>query len=424
MAVTAILAVVALTVPSHPSSAAAPPDPNWVASWTASPTDAITPIDAAGFPVPITLADQTLRMMVVPHLGGTVLRIHLSNRFGTGATTFGHVTVGIAGTSGVSDLTSVTFGGQVRVTVPKGTDVVSDPVALSFTAFDKLAVSMYLPGVQGFPTKHWNANATSLYSLPGAGDLSAATSDAPFPLRTEAWLYVDGIDVEAPATTATIVAFGDSITDGFVAATPLSEPVSLGVADKNGRYPDDLQRRLDAAGIPLSVVNAGIGSNRLVTDGEPLFLGLSGVQRFEEDALDVPGVKGVLLEEGINDLGIPPATTTPAQLIAGYEEVIAMAHAKGVKIWLGTLPPASNAIFDGTISAPKSEVNREAVNQWIRTQHLADGVVDFDAALRDPSNPTVLNPLYSGPDHLHPNLAGYRVMANTVSLSMLGSVLS
>jgi lysophospholipase L1-like esterase len=417
-----VLAVGLLTVPSA-IPASAQPEQHWVATWTASPTDAAVPIDATGLPVPEILADQTLRMMVTPHLAGSVLRIHLSNRFGKEATTFGHVTVGIAATNAVSDVTPVTFGGNEAVTVPVGEDAVSDPVSLSFGAFTKLAVSMYMPGVQGLPTKHWNANATSWYSPPASGDLSAVRSDARFSLHTEAWLYVDGIDVDGPVSTNSIVAFGDSITDGFVAATPLSEPVSLAVADKNGRYPDDLQRRLDAAGIPLSVANGGIGSNRLVTDGEPLMLGLSGVHRFQEDALDVPGVRGVLLQEGINDLGLPPQSTTPADLIAGYEKVIAMAHADGVKIWLGTLLPASNAFFDGTITAPKSEIYREQVNDWIRTQQLADGVVDFDAALRDPSDPQVLSPAYSGPDHLHPNLAGYQVMANTVSLSMLQSAL-
>jgi lysophospholipase L1-like esterase len=417
-----VLAAGLLTVPSA-IPAAAQPDQHWVATWTASPTDAVVPIDATGLPVPEILTDQTLRMMVTPHLAGSVLRIHLSNRFGKEATTFGHVTVGIAGTSAVADVTPVTFGGHEAVMVPVGEDTVSDPVSLQFGAFSKLAVSMYMPGVQGLPTKHWNANATSWYSPPASGDLAATSTDAKFSLHTEAWLYVDDIDVEAPVSTAAIVAFGDSITDGFVASTPLSEPVSLAVADKNGRYPDDLQRRLDAAGIPFSVANEGIGSNRLVTDGEPLMLGLSGVQRFQEDALDVPGVKGVLLQEGINDLGLPPQSTTPADLIAGYEKVIAMAHAAGVRIWLGTLLPASNAFFDGTITAPKSEMYREQVNAWIRTQHLADGVVDFDAALRDPANPDVLRPAYSGPDHLHPNLAGYQDMTDTVSLSMLQSAL-
>jgi lysophospholipase L1-like esterase len=426
VAAVAILAsglLVATPIPV--ASAMTPPgSDHWVASWTASPSDSGTPFDAAGLPVPEVLVNQTVRMIVTPHLAGSVLRIHLSNRFGHAPATFGRVTVGLEGTGTVSDLTAVTFGGQSQVSVPVGDDVVSDPVDLSFTAFAPLAVSIYLPGVQSFPTKHWNANATSFYAAPGTGDLASVGSNSVFPLRTEAWLYVDGIDVEAPAATGAIVAFGDSITDGFVASTPLSLPVSLAVADKNGRYPDDLQRRIDAAGIPLSILNAGISSNRLVTDGEPLLLGLSGVQRFEEDALDVPGVRGVIVLEGINDLGIPPATTTPGELIAGYEELIAMAHAHGVKIWLGTLTPASNAILDGTISAPRSEQYREQVNAWIRSQHLADGVIDFDAALRDPSDPAVLDPTYSGPDHLHPNLLGYQTMASTVSLSMLQSALS
>ena len=285
-----------------------------------------------------------------------------------------------------------------------------------------MSVSIFLPGTQSFPTKHWNANATSLYAPAGSGDLVETSSNAPFLLRTESWLYTDEVDVEAPATTGAVVAFGDSITDGFVAATPVSLPVTLAIADKNGRYPDDLQRRIDAAGVRLSVLNAGISSNRLVTDGEPLLLGLSGVQRFEEDVLDVPGVRGVIVLEGINDLGIPPATTTPIQLITGYEELIAIAHARGVKIWLATLLPASNAIIDGVATAPRSEGYREQVNTWIRDQHLADGVIDFDAALRDPDRPGNLAPRYSGPDHLHPNLLGYDVMASTVDLSMLESV--
>jgi lysophospholipase L1-like esterase len=422
MAAVAVLAFASLLVaPSTVASAAT--RTGWVASWTASPTDSVTPVDAAGFPVPEVLANQTLRMIVTPHLGGTVLRLHLSNRFGHAPVTFGHVTVGIEGNGAISDLSPVTFGGRPQVSVPVGQDVVSDPVALTFTAFTPLAVSIFMPGVQEYPTKHWNANATSYYAPPETGDLTTVPSNGQFSLRTEAWLYIDGVDVEASRHTVAIVAFGDSITDGFVASTPVSLPTSLAVADKNGRYPDDLQRRIDAAGLPISVVNAGISANRLVSGGYSLLLGPSGVQRFQQDALDVPGVRGVILQEGINDLGIPPATTTPSQLIAGYEEVIAMAHAQGVKIWLGTLLPASNSIIDGPTSAPLSEIYREQVNAWIRSQHLADGVIDFDAALRDPSDPTVLNPLYASADHLHPNLLGYQEMAATVTLSMLEAAL-
>jgi lysophospholipase L1-like esterase len=417
-----------LLVTAEPATAAPAPAPaeHWVASWTASPTDSLTPFDAAGLPVPEVLDDQTLRMVVVPHLGATVLRIHLSNRFGEAPAEFGDVTVGTESAEGaptVSDVTPVTFDGARSVTVPTGDDVVSDPVHLAFSAFEPLAISVYVPGRQDFPTKHWNANQTSLYALPLSGDRTAVVDNNAFPLQTQAWLYVDGVDVEAPTSTAAIVAFGDSITDGFMASDPFSLPVSQAVANKNGRYPDDLQRRLIAAGTPLSVVNEGISSNRMVTDGEPLLLGPSGVQRFQQDVLDEPGVRGVLVLEGINDLGIPPAMTTPAQLIAGYEQVIAMAHAAGIKIWLGTIMPASNAVIDGTLLAPHSEQYREEVNTWIRTQHLADGVVDFDAALRDPSDPAILNPAYAGPDNLHPNLLGYQVMANTVSLAMLETAL-
>jgi lysophospholipase L1-like esterase len=422
----AILVSVSLLVaPSAVSSATTPSSADhWVASWTASPTDSVTPVDAAGFPVPEVLINQTLRMIVTPHLGGTELRLHLSNRFGYAPAQFGNLTVGIEGSRAVSDLTPVTFGGRAQVSVPVGQDVVSDPLALTFTAFTPLAVSIFMPGVQSFPTKHWNANATSFYTPPGTGDLTTVASNGPFSLRTEAWLYIDGVDVEAPASTPAIVAFGDSITDGFVASTPVSLPTSLAIADKNGRYPDDLQRRIDTAGIPISVVNAGISANRLVSDGYSLLMGVSGVHRFQQDALDVPGVKGVIVQEGINDFGIPPAITTPSQLIAGYEEVIAMAHARGVKIWLGTLLPASNSIIDGPASAPLSEIYREQVNAWIRSQHLADGVIDFDAALRDPNDPTVLNPRYSSADHLHPNLLGYQEMAATVKLSVLETALS
>jgi len=397
---------------------------HWVASWAASPTDSLTPIDAALLPVPQALAHQTLRMIITPHLGGSELRIHLSNRFGSGVTTFGHVTVGIqTSAASAKDIEQVTFGGKPSVSIPPGQDVVSDPVAFTISAFTPLAVSMYVPLSIAPPTKHWNANATSYYSPPLSGDLADQTSGTGFPLETEAWLYVDGLDVVASPATRAIVAFGDSITDGWVAATPASFPVTTSIANTNRRYPDDLQRRLDAAGIPVSVVNAGISSNRLLTDGEPLFLGLSGVQRFKEDALDQAGESGVLVLEGINDLGLPPDSTAD-KVIAGYEQLIAEAHAAGKKIWLGTLLPASNAIFDGVVTAPMSEIYRQQINAWIRTQRLADGVVDFDAALRDPADPAILNPEYSGPDHLHPNLVGYQVMANTVNLTMLASATS
>jgi lysophospholipase L1-like esterase len=359
-------------------------------------------------------------MVVTPHLGGSSLRIHLSNRFGGAAVTFGVVTVARQ-TDGaaVGAVAPVLFGGAPSVTIPVGQDVVSDPVAITFSAFDPLAVSMFVPGTVVSPTKHWNANATSYYSLGLSGNRTGERNGLSYVGRTGSWLYVDGVDVLAPAPDRSVVAFGDSTTDGFVAATVLSIPADGSVANKNGRYPDDLQRNLASAGIPISVVNAGVDGNQLLTSGVPLQSGPSGLQRFNTDALSQAGIAGVLVLEGINDLGL--SSSTPDQITAGYSQLISQAHAAGVKIWLATIMPASNAIIDGTASAPNSEQYRQQVNTWIRGQHLADGVVDFDAALRNPAAPSTLLPAYASVDNLHPNLAGYQAMANAVDLGMLAS---
>ena len=216
-----------------------------------------------------------------------------------------------------------------------------------------------------------------------------------------------------------VVAFGDSITDGFVGGSPLSLPVSSSVTDKNERYPDFLQRRMAAAGMKLSVANSGIGSNQLLSS-LGLMTGPSGLSRFNADALQIPAASGVIVLEGINDLGLGHATA--AQVIAGYRQLITRSHLAGKKIWLGTITPAANAIIDGVLLAPQSEKYREQINTWIRSQHLADGVIDFDAALRDPAHPSQLLPAYSGPDHLHPNAAGYERMAETVPLDALAGI--
>jgi lysophospholipase L1-like esterase len=392
--------------------------PRWVASWAASPSDDVWPVDPTFHAIPIVLAGQTVRDVITPHLGGSELRLHLSNRFGLAPTTFGHVTVGVRTSgAGVSSTKTVTFDGSQSVTVPAGADVVSDPVALTFSAFTPLAVSVYLPGLQGAITKHWNANATSYYTGILSGDATTQLGGGSFSGTMESWFYLDGVDVEAPPTTSAIVTFGDSITDGWVSGSVASLPASTTPDDVNGRYPDDLQRRLDSAGVPVSVINAGISSNGLISSN-PL-TGPTGVSRFKLDALDQAGVTGVIVLEGINDLSATGGGVTPAELESGYINVIKQAHAAGLKIWLGTILPASNSIVDGVLLTPSSETYRQEVNQWIRTQKLADGVIDFDAALRNPADPSQLAPQYSSIDHLHPSLAGYQAMANAVPLSLL-----
>jgi lysophospholipase L1-like esterase len=416
-----LAAPVATAAPATAAPATAAPSrcaAGWVASWAASPSDSQTPADATGAPLPSTLDDQTLRMVVTPHLGGSASRIRLSNRFSAEPVTFGRVTVArqVRGAA-VGAPVPVLFDGSASVTVPAGADVVSDPAVLPFSAFTPLAVSIFVPGQQPSPTKHWNANATSYYSPAGSGDLSRQRAAAPYTGSTQSWLYVAGVDVRAAGRTRSVVAFGDSITDGWVGATPESVPVDGSVADTNGRYPDHLQRRLIAAGRPVSVVNAGIGGNLLLADGRPSIAGPSGVQRFQQDALGQAGVGGVLVLEGINDLSRTPST--PADLIAGYTTLIRQARAAGVKIWLGTITPASNSIVAGLGAAPAGEGYRQEINTWIRSQRLADGVVDFDAAVRDPANPAIMLTRYASVDNLHPSPAGYRAMADAVDLRML-----
>ncbi|MCL9758166.1 GDSL-type esterase/lipase family protein [Frankia sp. AiPa1] len=401
-----------------PSDASGCPSPRWVAAWAASPTDGKVPFDASLGLLPNQLNNQTIRMVITPHLGGSSIRVHLSNRFGSAPVTFTHVTIAPQGEgAAIGSPVTATFGGARSVIAPKGQDVVSDPVALTFQAFTPLSVSIYLAGSTTSVTKHWNANATSYYAGAGSGDLTAQTSGSGFSHTTLSWLYVDGVDVIAGARS--VVAFGDSITDGFVGGSIGSIPADKSVADKNGRYPDELQRRVTAAGLPISVVNAGIGSNQLL-GSLGLMDGPSGVSRFQSDALSIPAVAGILVLEGINDLGLGNKVT-PQQLESGYTQLVEKSHAAGLKVWLGTITPASNALVDGTATAPNSEKYRQEVNTWIRGQRLADGVVDFDAALRDPAQPSRLLAAYASPDKLHPSLAGYQKMAQTVPLDLLAA---
>jgi lysophospholipase L1-like esterase len=413
-----------------PSASAMPPRaaladqgcaPGWVATWAASPSSASLGLDPTLSSEPTTLTGQSVRMIITPHANGSLLRLHLSNRFGTAPLTLDHVTV--AGqVTGAETTTPVTvrFGGSSSVTIPAGADVLSDPVPLPVTAFHPLAVSIFAQNAATI-TQHWDANATSYYANANTGDQATSTAGRDFSNSMTSWYFVDEADVQS--TARSVVAFGDSITDGWVAATPLSVPVTSSILNTNGRYPDDLQRRLTAAGINLSVANAGISSNQLLASGSGItaIYGPSGLSRLNLDALQVAGVSGIIVLEGINDLGLGQGVS-PAQLEAGYTQLITEAHAAGLKIWLGTLTPAANAIIDGTLTAPNSEAYREQVNAWIRTQALSDGVIDFDAAIRNPQDPSEILPSLAGPDNLHPNLAGYQAMANAVNLAQLQSL--
>ncbi len=396
------------------------PDNHFITSWATSPTDSVTPVDANFGVTPTVVSDQSFRSVITPHMGGSTLKVRLSNRYGATPVTFGHVTVARQADGPDADGTPVPveFSGSGDVTLGPGEEIVSDPVDLSFGSFDPLLVSTYVSGVAGPPTQHWNANATSYMAPPGSGDRTGDASGGAFSDASGAWLYTTGLEVGAPADAGTLVAFGDSITDGFVGSGRVPIPADASVNDSDHRYPDALQRRLDEAGSPVAVANAGIGSNQLLVNAEPLFLGAAGVDRFHRDALDLPGAYGVIVLIGINDLGLNPTVTTQA-MIDGYRNLVSQARDSGKKIWLGTITPASDALVDGTLLAPQSDRMRTEINDWIRSQDIADGYVDFDAALRSPDDPSVMRADYASPDHLHPNPAGYRAMADAVDLAQI-----
>jgi lysophospholipase L1-like esterase len=388
---------------SRPAAAARGYD--WVTSWTASPQDSVPgTLGMTGF------HDQTVRDIIVSSVGGNMVRLELTNAFGRSPLQVGRVTVAVADLgAGVvpGTIHPVSFGGSVSVRIPAGEQVLSDPVGMQVSALQKLAVSIYLPGRTGVATRHTDAQQVNWVST--VGDHAGEAGVGAFTIPALSWYYLSGLDVRSSRATGTVVAFGDSITDG----------VNSSVGG-NDRWPDGLARRLGAvAGPTLSVADEGIGGNRLLTASR--CCGASAQARFARDALEQPGVRDVIVLEGINDIGLSvgplhsDAGLTAARVIAGYRDLIAQAHARGVRIFGATLLPYQGAGY----YSPAGEAIREAVNAWIRTSGAFNGVIDFDAVMRDPADPLRLNPAYDSGDHLHPNDAGYQAMADAINLDML-----
>ena len=349
--------------------------------------------------------DQTIRMVVHSSIAGSSPRITLSNLRGTTPLAVGAVDVAVqAGmaTAAAGSHHTVTFSRSRTATIAAGAEAVSDPIPMSVGAGQNLLVSVFLPKATSSATWHSDAFDTSYLSLPG--DHSRDDGDGNYVAARTSWFYLSGVDVVPTAARSTVVAFGDSITDGYNTPTGAYQ-----------RWPDDLARRLSAAGTPRGVVDAGLGGNRVLTDVPNIWQGISALKRFGHDALGEAGVKTVILLEGINDLhaGVNTAggPLTAQDLIAGYQQLIAKAHAAGVRILGGTIMP------DNEPAA--GEAIRQAVNTWIRTGGAFDGVVDFDQAMADPANPHSLTPAYDSGDHLHPNATGMQAMANAVTLTLI-----
>jgi lysophospholipase L1-like esterase len=374
----------------------------WAAApMAAAPASMAAPDDfsAAGF------ANQTIRDVVWTSVGGQAARIGLSNRFGTQPVTFGQVDVGVsAGGAYLAPGTNhlVTFAGSRSVTIPPGGSAVSDPVKMMIPAETDLAVSLYAQGATGPATYHSDAQQISYVSSPMApGDYADSGSAGAFTVTSQHWYFLDDVDVQVgPQVGGTIVAFGDSITDGYHSDV-----------NANARWPNDLARRLLAnpSGQADAVVDEGISGNQVLRNS--VLFGVSADARFLRDAIGRSGARYVILLEGINDIGFN--STPVAQIIAGYLNLIAAAHAAGLKIFGATLTPFQGS---GYYTAAR-EAEREAINQWIRTSGAFDGVIDFDRAVRDPADPLRLLPAYDSGDHLHPNDAGYQAMADSINLA-------
>lgn len=372
--------------PAAPAASTAGRLPALVGTWGASADR--TDSDVAG---------RTVRNVVRTNVGGRDLRVSLSNVVGTAAVTYSG-TVGVSAGGGAVEpgsLRGLTFGGgETSVLVPPGAEVLSDPLTGRWAEQLDLAVSVHVDGDPGVATGHNLAVATSYVSEPG--DVAAEEGADAFTTALTRWHVVDGLVVTGARGDGTVVALGDSITDGYGATV-----------DGNQRWPDHLARRLlatpryDGTG----VVNEGISGNRVLSDGA----GVSALARLDRDVLTSPGVETVVLLEGINDIS---GGATAEEVIAGYRQLIARTHAAGVCIQGGTLTAFESA-------GPAREAERTAVNEWIRSSGEFDAVVDFDAATRDPSNPDKLLPAYDSGDDLHPSDAGYAAMAAAVDLRSL-----
>jgi lysophospholipase L1-like esterase len=385
----------------------------WVAAWQGSPTPGGT-FYSPGCPSDVGLTSQTVRNIVYISAGGEAVRVRISNAGGANPLKVGSASVAISagGATTVSgSLHVLQFAGQSSILIAAGGVVVSDPVAFTVEALHELVVSVFLPGSTGPTTQHYFAAQTNYLA---SGDQTAVEGAAPFTHRISCWMFVSSVDVKtSPRVIGNLVALGDSITDGYLSTT-----------NANRRYPDFLARKLAARnGVTMAVGNAGIIGNELLTIRPQLQFGYPTPARLDRDTLLQTAARAVILLEGINDIGDKSAKAE--DLIPVDLQLILAAHAAGLRIYGGTLLPfcGSNAVYGGDYGTAAGETERVKLNDWIRTSGAFNGVIDFDAALRDPANPTCLLKAYDG-DHLHPNDAGYQAMANTVDLDeIIGDVL-
>ncbi|KUO13650.1 SGNH/GDSL hydrolase family protein [Streptomyces sp. DSM 15324] len=401
----------ALAAPAAPPGGAGSAVPAstgvWVGTWGASPVGGEPGTETTG------MAGRTVRNLVHTSVGGTGARVTLSNLYGTRPLTLTHATLAVAAgdhgpATAPGTLRRLTFGGATTVTVPPGGQTVSDPVALAVPHDCDVVVSTYSPASSGPVTYHPHARQTSYVA---DGEHTADETGTAYTGTTVHWRYLTALDVLGTEAEGTVVALGDSITDGVTAT-----------ADADRRWPDVLAERLRGAARSgtdaprYGVVNEGISGNRILAD-DPL-RGASGPHRFARDVLGRPNVKVVIIDLGVNDILRDPGRADPDAIVAALRTLVARAHAHGIKVVGSTLTP-----FRGHrgYRADREDVRRQ-VNDAIREGGVYDTVVDFDEALRDPYDPRSLRPEYDSGDRLHPSDLGYRTMAQTLDLADLADV--
>jgi lysophospholipase L1-like esterase len=389
-----------LSASAHPVAA---PNDAWVGAWGFASTS-FTPTQAptanAALPPP-EFDNVTVRQIVRIVQPADRIRIRLSNEFGDEPLRIGGVHIALAGQDGATLPGSdhaLTFSAQPNASLPAGAPLLSDALDWQLPPLSKLAVSIYLPQRSTPPAHRVSEYVSAPGDFTGAQAMPGATLQRSGALVSE-------VDIVSPAAKRVVVTLGDSITEGFGST----------VNEFRG-WPDRLAERLarTRATREWSVVNAGINSNRLLHSGP----GTGALARLDRDVLSVPGIAAIILLEGINDIGysntVPSEAVTPRDIIAAYQQVIERSHARGIAVIGATIMPYEDAHY----YVPTGERMRQTVNEWIRSGGAFDGVIDFDAAMRDPAHPARVNPSLQRGDHLHPNDAGYAAMANTIDLKL------
>ena len=368
----------------------------WIGTWMAAPQ--LT--EPGNLPPEPAFADTTLRQIVRVTLGGRQIQVRLSNEFGTVPLTLTAVRVARPGTGGSIDPRTekpLLFAGQASVTIAPGATAVSDALAFEIAPLSDLAVTLHTRTTSRQITGHPGARCTS-YLASGSH-----VSDAILPgaVTVEHWYFLSGVHVPAVSGAGAVVTLGDSITDGRGSPT-----------NGNGRWPDYLARRLRAnrATRSVGVLNAGIGGNAVIRGG----LGPTALQRLDRDVISQPGARWLILFEGINDLGGRSAGAK--EMIAAYQQIITRAKARGLRVYGATILPCGESFY----FTPELEAARGEINAWIRGSSAFDAVIDFDAALRDPKNPSRLADAALSPDHLHPSGLGYKTLADAIDLKLFG----